>query len=155
MDWPSGCVSTHAWLNPLSTLNLQLPTGFFASWPVMYFALTAPSRASIAVGNHSGQQLWPTGSGLLPTCCPLYCPVPPHVARVALFCSDNLLKRHQRNPLSPCQHLHQHLHQHQHQYQLFSTTTTGAHYITKCYHRSPAPFFWFFTFSQSHSRISV
>ena len=129
MDWLSACVSTHAWLTycPLLTC-CPVYCAFFASWLMMYFALTATSRASIAVGNHCGQQLWPTGSGLLPTCCPLYCPVPPHVACVALFCSDSqLLKRHQRNPLSPCQH--------QHQNQLFSTTTFLS-VITDLQHRS-------------------
>ena len=111
MDWPSG-VSTHGWLAHCPLLTCPMYCGSLQAG-MMYFGLTASNKRvkwaepQWAFGEPA--KVGTTSVAHWPACCPhvapLYCPVvAPHVARSLPFLLRQLLKRRQRNPLSPCQH---------------------------------------------------
>ena len=106
MDWPSG-VSTHGWLAHCPLLTCPMYCGSLQAG-MMYFGLTASNKRvkwaepQWAFGEPA--KVWPTSlpaAHMLPPCIVLWSR---HMLPVRCpFLLRQLLKRHQRNPLSPCQ----------------------------------------------------
>ena len=111
MDWPSG-VSTHGWLAHCPLLACPMYCGFFAGWHDVFWPHNQQSlycnkrvkwaEPQRALGEPS---VWPNGlpaAHMLPPCIVLWSR---HMLPVRCpFLLRQLLKRRQRNPLSPCQH---------------------------------------------------